>query len=255
MIISHSRKFIFIHLEKCGGTSVESALQPYLAWDDIIFGSTEFGESIQSLYMKRYGRDNVKNNMLWKHSDASQIYSYIGSNRWNDYRKICVVRNPVDLMKSFYAFSGTSMKYHVGLFNKNLWQRMLDTNEFIDSWPFYEDYMKAYARSKIENSGIDGFIKHFIDYKGQSSQTQVSRMIPSLSFKEFDLVVDLLKLNSDWSKITDAAGIKNAPAIQVLNKSEYLEDVEIKDKTNRLIKKHFAADYEFLPQLTGVSWE
>ena len=44
MIICHSRKYVFIHIHKTGGTSVESALEPTLHWNDLLLGSTPFGE-------------------------------------------------------------------------------------------------------------------------------------------------------------------------------------------------------------------
>ena len=91
MIISPYKEFIFIHLEKCGGTSVETALEPYLAWHDMIIGSTNFGESIQSLYFNRFGVDKVKSEMLWKHSSAQEIYQFVGPDNWNDFKKFSIV--------------------------------------------------------------------------------------------------------------------------------------------------------------------
>src|SRR5215469_2544795 len=55
MIISHSRRFIFVHIHKAGGTSVEQALDPHLAWNDLILGGSQFGEKIQGAYQKRFG--------------------------------------------------------------------------------------------------------------------------------------------------------------------------------------------------------
>ena len=64
MILGKHKHFIFIHLEKCGGTSVENALAPYLLWDDIIMGSTHFGEQLQAFYFNYHGHQNVKANPM-----------------------------------------------------------------------------------------------------------------------------------------------------------------------------------------------
>src|ERR671918_1169665 len=62
-IVCRSRKFIFVHLHKCGGTSVEQAFAPHARWNDLVIGSTFWGELLQPLYKRRYG--------LTKHSRAS----------------------------------------------------------------------------------------------------------------------------------------------------------------------------------------
>jgi hypothetical protein len=47
MIISKSKNFVYINLEKCGVTSIESALEPYLLPTDILLGSTAKGEKLE----------------------------------------------------------------------------------------------------------------------------------------------------------------------------------------------------------------
>ena len=82
MIISPSKNFIFIHLEKCGGTSIESTLEPHLYWSDMILGSTDFGEGMQQLYYERYSRKEVNKYKLWKHSTAKDINAFVGNDEW-----------------------------------------------------------------------------------------------------------------------------------------------------------------------------
>jgi hypothetical protein len=41
MILSYSKKFVFIHLDKCGGTSVEFSLRPYLPKQDLVLGDSD----------------------------------------------------------------------------------------------------------------------------------------------------------------------------------------------------------------------
>ena len=158
MIISPSRDFIFLHLQKCGGTSVESALQPYLKWDDIILGSTEFGERIQSLYQEQYGDD-----VLWKHSTADDICSFLTLPVWKQFNKVAVVRDPIETIYSFYYFAQTTVKYHVGRINRGVWKENLRINSIPDGFPFTEGYVVEYIRSQVEDTGINGFVRYLID--------------------------------------------------------------------------------------------
>ena len=38
MIISHTHRLIFVHIQKTAGTSVTVALDPFMGWNDIILG-------------------------------------------------------------------------------------------------------------------------------------------------------------------------------------------------------------------------
>jgi len=95
-IVCRSRKFIFVHLTKCGGTSVERAFAPHARWNDVIVGSTAWGERLQPLYGKLFG--------LTKHSTARQIERSVGAEVWSQYWTLALVRNPLRVYESFYAW-------------------------------------------------------------------------------------------------------------------------------------------------------
>lgn len=99
MIICHSRQFIFIHIHKTGGTSIERALDPHLAWNDLILGGSAFGEKIQQPYTKKFG--------LSKHSSVSEIEAICGEELVRRYRTFSLVRHPVSRMCSLYNFVAT----------------------------------------------------------------------------------------------------------------------------------------------------
>jgi hypothetical protein len=50
MIISHSRKFIFIHIHKTAGESISEALRPYLSGRDLLLGTSLRGELNNAYY-------------------------------------------------------------------------------------------------------------------------------------------------------------------------------------------------------------
>jgi hypothetical protein len=101
MIISHSRKFVFVHIHKAGGTSVEQALDPYLAWNDLILGGTPFGERIQGPYKKKFG--------LSKHSTMTDIESVCGKELLENYFVFSLVRHPLTRVCSIYNFVATTV--------------------------------------------------------------------------------------------------------------------------------------------------
>jgi hypothetical protein len=101
MIISHSHKFIFVHIHKTGGTSIEQGLDPHLAWNDLILGGSRLGERMQPFYAKKFG--------LGKHSTVSEIESVCGSKYLDDYYVFSLVRHPVARMCSMYNFVATTL--------------------------------------------------------------------------------------------------------------------------------------------------
>ena len=75
MIISNSHRFIFVHVLKTGGTTVCAALDPFLRWNDVVLGGTEFGERMNGPYRDRFG--------LRKHSTAQEIRAVVGDATWS----------------------------------------------------------------------------------------------------------------------------------------------------------------------------
>ena len=85
-MINHKDKFIFIHIPKCAGTSIEQSLfgKPYVDWD--------------------------AERKIWKqHSTAAQIREYYCEN-YNNYYSFTFVRNPWDKLVSDYFWIQRHLK-------------------------------------------------------------------------------------------------------------------------------------------------
>ncbi len=82
-MISHSKKFIFVHIPKTGGTSVERMLCRY---GILLQGPGNF----DSIY--------------YKHATAESIKRMMGA-EYDKYFKFTIVRNPWDWIVSNYAFN------------------------------------------------------------------------------------------------------------------------------------------------------
>ncbi len=94
-IISASHKFVFVHIHKNGGTSVETILEPYMMWNDLVLGSTELGALLNPFYSSRYG--------LTKHSKLARIEEvckdYVD---WKNFHCFALVRHPLTRVCSLY---------------------------------------------------------------------------------------------------------------------------------------------------------
>lgn len=101
-MISHRYKFIFIHIDKNAGNSIETVLAPYC--DD----TYEFSKiSMGHIKENRPDEDITTYNEelgTAKHSTLQAYYDAMGDKIW-DYHKFCCIRNPFDRIVSAAAFS------------------------------------------------------------------------------------------------------------------------------------------------------
>jgi hypothetical protein len=68
------------------------------------------------------------------------------------------------------------------------------------------------------------------------------------------MVKDLSVLDEEWQDVLDAAGIEKSVPLERLNVSER-DKIDLSPKSIKIIKKHFAIDYQVLPKHTGVYWD
>ncbi|MFK5998820.1 MAG: sulfotransferase family 2 domain-containing protein [Rhodobacterales bacterium] len=97
MIISHGRKYIFVHIPKTGGTSLSLALESKAMKDDILIGDTPKAKNRRTRIkpLQASGR-------LWKHARLRDIYGPVTQAQIESYFVFTIVRNPWDRMVSYY---------------------------------------------------------------------------------------------------------------------------------------------------------
>jgi hypothetical protein len=248
MIISKSKNFIFIHLEKCGGSSVEMALEPYLAWDDLILGSTQFGTTMQVALVNRYGSEYSKNKILSKHSTAQDIKEYLGES-YDSMYKFTIVRNPIDLVTSLYFYSKK-------IVDNFLYQNNINKDQYLDwvinsvpeNWKRGEIFHLNYLLSEIDNSKIDGFTKRMINSNHISVMPQTWRLTEDVE------MFDISTLNENWDYITNKLNIDDIVILNKENSSPRHDNVIMSKETKRLVRKHFNVDFNWIPEKLGVEW-
>ncbi|MEL7080310.1 MAG: sulfotransferase family 2 domain-containing protein [Pseudomonadota bacterium] len=135
MIISHSRNFIYVHIHKCAGESIERALWPYLGLRDILIGARPMNLSrlLNPLHERRTG--------LVKHSKAADIRAVLGHEAYDAAFRFATVRHPVKRIYSLYT-------YAIGLFRNSPDSRAIVSHpDVIDhEWPVIVDDVAAVLR-------------------------------------------------------------------------------------------------------------
>lgn len=97
MIISHGRKYIFVHIPKTGGTSLSLALEAKAMKDDVLIGDTP-----KAINRRNRIKDVKTSGHLWKHSRLTDIYGLVTQEQIQSYFVFTIIRNPWDRMVSYY---------------------------------------------------------------------------------------------------------------------------------------------------------
>ena len=212
MLISHLHKFIYLKSKKTAGTSVEIFLQKYCIDPNKIKDFNKLvksnknvlnlkGKEIESKYgiIGSRGIGMRKKNKIWyNHKSAKDIKNEIGEDLFNNYLKICNVRNPYDLAVSMYEWkkSQNNIKESFSEFLLNTkWQDKLKSNigiwsidgkykfEYIRFENLEEDILKVFKKLNIKKDSIN--LQHYKKtnrlpyqeyYKNQESIDIVSRI-------------------------------------------------------------------------------
>lgn len=202
--ISSDRRFVFVHLHKCGGTSVELALSREMLWNDILLGSSPYGEKLQQIYDPQFG--------LYKHSSAQAIRQVIGQDLWESSFTFATIRHPLDRLVSYYCYLGT---YYLGPYRGSLirllyWinrvKRLPASAKHIPKindafrWPEIVAYLKSRS--------ISEFIRQAECWQAPAMACQFQQLCDAdgqhLIVKH---ITPLERLDEDWAMICSKTGI------------------------------------------------
>jgi len=104
MLVSHENKFIFIHIPKTAGSSIQKALTPH---------STSCPRTRGARLMSRAGIiTNRKSFYLPKHERYSYIKRRLGTEEYEKMFSFAFVRNPWDRLVSYYHFVNKTPHHH-----------------------------------------------------------------------------------------------------------------------------------------------
>lgn len=205
MLISNSRKFIYIHLHKCAGTSVEKALGKTLAWNDILLGSTPEGEKLQGLYRSLFG--------LAKHSSAAEVRAVVGHEVWDASYTFATVRNPYAVAVSLYTHSLKALRRHTPEMlppqpgSGGAGNRVADPNV----WPWSYPGVRALLALQGEHTNFAEFIRspHLDGWEGFATmKSQLCNTEGNLLVRE---IFKVETLDRTWPMIVAKTGVPPVP--------------------------------------------
>jgi hypothetical protein len=129
MILSHDKKFIYIHVYKVAGTSIRTALQKY---DDLATTDFPWHQNMKFWLGKRSQIFSI-----WSidHIKVNTVKKYLPEDVFNKYYKFTFIRNPWDWQVSLYHYM-LQWKEHP---QHKLIRGMKTFDEYIE-WRINEDF-------------------------------------------------------------------------------------------------------------------
>lgn len=226
-IISNSHRFVFVHLHKCGGSSVEAAYQPHARWNDLVLGSTSEGEALQAIWQKLHG--------LHKHNSAGDLAAKLPE-IWDDYWTFTMIRHPAAIYESFYRWIHKILSHHAatsGIPLDEVRRRVL-AGDIKRPFMAYE-VTKPFCRA----ADFTDFVRRF------SRKSSLGTLFDRLS-RDGQLIVDdvfrLEEADRLWAAMSDRAGVAIAPAHA--NKGSDLDTLAWSEEAVRIVNDKHAIDYE-----------
>ena len=120
MIVSPSRRFVFAHAPKTGGTALMLALESRARADDILIGDTPKARA-----RKRRLAGLPARGRLWKHSTLADLDGWLGPDDLEGMFVLTLVRNPWDRMVSYFHWLRAQRFDHPAV-------RLAKTTDFAD---------------------------------------------------------------------------------------------------------------------------
>lgn len=153
MIISHTHKFIFIHVYKAAGSSVARALKPYA------HAPVRFVPHLMNQWEKRLGtppRHLHSLRIFPSHIDTRHLIDQLPFGMFEDYFTFAFVRNPWDWQVSMYHYGlATPENNHHQLFKE------------LGSFEAYVDWRMGYGQRTQKSFITDEDGKIMVDFVGR----------------------------------------------------------------------------------------
>ena len=226
MIVSRSRKFVFVHLHKTAGTSIKAALMPHLSSNDVVVG-------MEASVHQNSNSPNCPLRQLNKHSSAERICQEMGADTWDDYYKFSFVRHPLDRLVSLYEFLNRVKRNHEasqGLLSRLTSFILPNSKKDSTQAPWSWNSMKALTSTTNFSQFIRSeYLEHAQDAKPQSTL---------LSNQDGKLMVDFVgkfeNLTDDWRKVCDQLHVpgtlthENQSKRRFNNLKDYWTDLDLR---------------------------
>lgn len=204
MLISHSKKFIFIHIYKVAGTSISRALSKYCDY------SAQSKNPIKHVKQRLGIIPDIYIHDFPGHITARGLKDQIPENIFSKYFKFAFVRNPWDWQVSLYHFALQVKDHH----QHELTKSFGSFEKFLD-WRVNEDLHLQSEFVTNENGEI------IMDFIGKMEN-----------------------INDDFSEICTAINLPHLKLPHTNKSKRRTSKEYYTQYTSGLIEKHFAPDIE-----------
>lgn len=209
-VINTTWNFVFIHIPKCGGTSVAHTLEKLCSWRDLQLGGTPFGEICHRAYARFYG--------MAKHSFADEIRLKVGLDFWQQAISFATVRDPVSRTTSTYKYLNSHKEHY----------------KAIQEFASFENFI----RSEYWNG--DGPDRMFMP----QSRWLCSRREPRERI--VDSLVRIESYESEMRNLLDQIGVPKAKiqnlTFERMNAIQSSSDIEVSPELRKIIEDRYTED-------------
>ncbi|GAB4124575.1 MAG: hypothetical protein Tsb0027_23120 [Wenzhouxiangellaceae bacterium] len=237
-IICNSQRFIFVHLHKCGGTSVRQAIRTQMRWNDLIIGGNNNDNLLESIYRRRYA--------LEKHNSASQLQRIVGDDIWRSYWTFALVRHPASIMASYYHWTRKVLQQLAQRHGLRADQvvasiRAGDIDDPVLAW----DAVQAYCHCDGQTDSLAGFIEHALEHGVLGFGQTLSERLTDADGRLVDAVYQLEQLQQLEQDFTARTGIEMTlghanRSQQQAQKQAWTWDVALLDKIWQRYREDYA---------------
>jgi Sulfotransferase family len=238
MIISLNRRYVFVHIHKCAGTSIEIALAKSLRHNDLVFGSTKSGEKHQDFFRRAIG--------LNKHSTAREARGFLGDEYWTRSFKFAFVRHPVDRLRSLFHYAhklaeGTPMtEEELHAFNNE--------GRLPDKAP----YRYKAVRAAMKSGSFSEFAMHPLTWQDSGAQPQWESVCDDAGELIVDFIGKVETIEQDWAILTKRLEV-DAP-LDVKNSSGDRAAEQLSEQALETVKQKYERDFALFDyQSTGTT--
>jgi len=196
VIISYSRKLVFVHIHKTGGDSITAALLPMLFRSDIVL-KNDLQAWLQKL---RLGRSHPELAALRKHSPAVAIAQVVPAEFWASSFKFAFTRHPIGRTVSLYKFALRKARERRRFVPRNAWY-LSPPGRRTD--PLHWHSVEAF----LDTESFSDFIRHPLLQNDLTMRPQWHSVSDGTGRMLVDFVGRFERLQEDFHEVQDHLGL------------------------------------------------
>jgi Sulfotransferase family len=229
MIISLNRRYVFVHIHKCAGTSIEVALAKSLRHNDLVLGSTKSGEKYQDFFKRTIG--------LNKHSTAQEARQFLGDGLYSRFFKFGFVRHPVDRLHSLYSYA-LKLAHDAELSDEERAH-----HQATGKWPDRPPFRYKAVAAALESRSFSDFALHPLTWADAGAQPQWQSLCDAQGELIVDFVGKVETIEQDFATVCERLEV--SVPLEVRNTStEKKSALELSSLALTTVRERFARDFE-----------